>query len=171
MAKVQLDFEKVSAAAGGDKSPVSLGCGLYADMAELLTNRAEILTGKDRDLVMMYLEKGCSMAPLARIAGVSESTIARRIHKLMARLLNGGYIVCLRNCGRFTRGELAVAKDYFLHSRTIASIAANRKVSIYLVRKTMQKVRDITLEQSRTVNSKIKAKSVKLRRPLRGKFD
>ena len=90
MAKVQLDLKKINAAAGGDKSDVSLGNSLYANMAELLANRAEILTGKDRDLVMMYLEKGCSMAPLARIAGVSESTIARRIHKLMARLLNGG---------------------------------------------------------------------------------
>jgi hypothetical protein len=99
---------------------------------------------------MMYLEKGCSMAPLARIAGVSESTMARRIHKLRARLLNGSYIVCLRNCGRFTKGELAVARDYFLHSRTIPSIAAKRKISIYHVRKTMQKVRDITLEQSQT---------------------
>ena len=148
MAKVQLDLKKINAAAGGDKSDVSLGNSLYANMAELLADRAEILTGKDRDLVMMYLEKGCSMAPLARIAGVSESTIARRIHKLMARLLNGGYIMCLRNSGRFTRGELAVAKDYFLHRRTIASIAAKRKMSVYLVRKAMQKVRDITLEQS-----------------------
>ena len=150
MAKVQLDLEKFSAAGGGEESGVSFGSDLYANLTELLADRAEILSGKDRDLMLMYLEKGCSMGPLARIAGVSESTMARRIHKLIAQLLNGGYIVCLRNCGRFTKGELAIAKDYFLHSRTIASIVARRKVTKYLVRKTMQKVRDITLEQSRT---------------------
>jgi hypothetical protein len=148
MGKVQLDFEKVIDP--DSKEAMTISTGLYADMAEHIRNRAEILAGKDRDLIMMYLDKGCSAAPLARIAGVSETTIARRIHKLMAQLLDGSYIVCLQNYARFTRGELAITKDYFLQNRSIASIAARRKISIYLVRKTLQKVRNITLEQSRT---------------------
>jgi len=102
-----------------------------------------LLVGKDKLLMTMYLENGNSFRQIARLAGVSETSIARRIRKITKRLIDGEYILCLRNRDKFTRAEIAIAKDYFLLEMSIKKIAAERHQSYYSVYETLKKIRRI----------------------------
>jgi len=110
---------------------------------ELLRSRAWLLEGKDKVLIQMYLENGASFRQMAAIAEVNEVTIARRIHKLVKRLVDGGYITCLRNREQLSRVELEVARDYLLAGLSQRSIAAKRMCSVYRVRMILKKIEQL----------------------------
>ena len=139
MGRIRVDISKVGCGDnGGEFSSV-----VYADRIDLLLARADILGGRDRALLKMYLERGSTIAQMAKLAGVSEATISRRIRKLMRILLDGEYITCLRNRSRFSLVEQAVVKDYFLDGFSQRAIARNRGVTVYRVRKTLFKIREL----------------------------
>ena len=112
----------------------------YRDRIDLLHSRVSLLTGKDRLLMTMYLKNGNSFRQMARLAGVNETTISRRIHKVTKRLIDGEYITCLRNRNKFTRMELAIAKSYFLAGLSIKKIAEKHQCSYYRARETLKKI-------------------------------
>jgi predicted DNA-binding protein YlxM (UPF0122 family) len=114
--------------------------GPYRDRVELLRSRAGLLSGKDRLLMTMYLENGNSFRQLARLAGVNEANIARRIRRLIGRLTGSEYVMCLRNRQKFTRTELLVARDHFIRGWPLSKIAARRSCSSYQIRKIVRKV-------------------------------
>ena len=113
---------------------------IYRNRIELLRSRVDLLNGKNKLLMTMYLENGNSFRQMARLAGVNETSIARRIHKLTSKLLDGEYIMCLRNRDKFTRTELGIAKDYFLTGLSIKKITGKRHWSRYRVRKTLKRI-------------------------------
>ncbi|MHC4664620.1 MAG: helix-turn-helix domain-containing protein [Planctomycetota bacterium] len=113
---------------------------LYRDRIELLRSRVSLLNGKDRLLMTMYLENGNTFRQLARLAGVSEGNIARRIHKLTKRLMDGEYIRCLRHRDKLTRTELKIARDYFLLGLSHRKIALKHNCNAYKVRKTLERI-------------------------------
>ncbi len=115
----------------------------YRDRIDLLRSRVNLLTGKDRLLMTMYLKNGNSFRQMARLVGVNEVSIARRIYKVAKRLIDGEYIMCLRNRNKFTSFEMAVAKDYFLTGIAIRKIATKRRRSYYCVRETIKKIQRI----------------------------
>lgn len=121
----------------------------YRDGIELLRSRVNMLSGEDRLLMTMYLEYGNSFRQMARLAGVNEANIARKIRKIAKRLINGEYITCLRNRDRFTKTEMAIVRDYFLLGLSIREIAANRCWSYYRVHKTLGKIQQFvtTIQQ------------------------
>ena len=112
----------------------------YGSRLELLESRIELLAGTEKLLMTMYLKNGNSFYQMARLAGVNEVTIARRIHKIIKRLLDGEYITCLRNRDKFSNCEMAVAKDYLLTGLSMREIARHRRCSRYRVRQTLGKV-------------------------------
>lgn len=112
----------------------------YRDRIDLLRSRVNLLTGKDKLLMTMYLENSNSFRQMARLAGVNESRIARRIHKVIKRLLDGEYITCLRNRNKFSKTEMGIAKDYFLLGLSMKKIAGKRRRSYYRVRETLKKI-------------------------------
>jgi len=112
----------------------------YGSRLELLESRIELLAGTEKLLMTMYLKNGNSFYQMARLAGVNEVTIARRIHKIIKRLLDGEYITCLRNRDKFSDCEMAVAKDYLLTGLSMREIARHRRCSRYRVRQTLGKV-------------------------------
>jgi len=112
----------------------------YRDRIDLLRSRVELLTGKDKLLMTMYLENGNSFRQMAQLAGVNEANIARRIYKVTKRLIDGEYITCLRNRDKFTKTEMTIAKNYFLMGLSIRKIATRHNVSYYRVRKTLKKI-------------------------------
>jgi predicted DNA-binding protein YlxM (UPF0122 family) len=59
------------------------------------------------------------------------------------RLMDGAYIVCLRNRGKFTKRQMDVAKDYFLMGLSMRKIAEQRRWSVYRVRQTVMKIRSV----------------------------
>ena len=112
----------------------------YRDRIDLLRSRVNLLTGKDKLLMTMYLENSNSFRQMARLAGVNETRIARRIHRVTKRLIDGEYITCLRNRNKFTKTEMAIAKDYFLLGLSMKKIAGKRRRSYYRVRETLKKI-------------------------------
>ena len=140
MKKVQVDFERIAANEVGVLSARTI----YADRIELLRARAQILGGKDKALMEMYLKNGSTLNQMARLAGVSEATISRRVHRLVGRLLDGEYIRCLHKRGQLDLLEQAIARDYFLGGLSQKKIALRREVTAYHVRKTLKKIKSVS---------------------------
>jgi len=115
----------------------------YRDRIDLLRSRVSLLTGKDRLLMTMYLENGNTFRQMARLAGVNEASIARRIYKVTKRLIDGEYITCLKNRDKFTGSEMAVAKDYFLLGLSQRKISIKHNCSIYRIRKILKKIQQL----------------------------
>jgi hypothetical protein len=116
----------------------------FQDGLDLLRSRAGLLEGRDRAIMQIYLDNNGTFRQMARIAGVNEVCIARKIHKLVRRLLDGQYITCLRNRHKFTGVELEIAKDYILGGLPMSQIAENRCTSYYAVRRAMKKIQRFT---------------------------
>jgi len=110
---------------------------------DLLRSRLHLLNGKEKVLMTMYLENGSSFRQIARLTGVSDTSIARRINGLTKRLIDGQYIVCLRNRDKFTRDQMTIAKDYFMVGLSMKEIAVKRRWSRYHVRETVIKIKSI----------------------------
>jgi predicted DNA-binding protein YlxM (UPF0122 family) len=113
----------------------------YRDRIDLLLSRVDLLEGKDKLLMTMYIENGNSFRQMARLTGVNESNIARRIHRITERLINCKYITCLRNHEKFKKNELDIARDYFLEGQSIKKIAQRCNSTYYSIRKTIKKIR------------------------------
>ena len=115
----------------------------HREQIDVLRSRLPLLEGKDRVMMTMYLENGNSARQLSRLLGVSETCIARRIRKLKKRLTDGAYITCLRNREKFSRLQMAIAKDYFLDGLSIMAIVTKRHCSRYRVRRTIAEIRNL----------------------------
>jgi len=113
---------------------------------ELLRSRVGLLSGTDKLLMTMYFENGNSFRQIALLSGVSEASISRRVKKLTRRLLDGEYIICLRNCDSFSGMEMGVAKDYFLKGLSIKRIALKRGWTYYRVHKTVKGIQQRVAE-------------------------
>lgn len=124
---------------------------VYSSRIEMLASRASVLTGRDRVLMKMYLKNGSTFRQMARLTGTNEATVARRINKLISRLVNAEYIICLRNREMFERIEIAIARDFFIGGISQKKIALKRGVSIYIVRKTLLKVQQIAKENGKRI--------------------
>jgi len=120
----------------------------HRDQIDLLRSRLNLLNGKDKVMMTMYLENGNSFRQIARLTGVSEARIARRIRGLTKRLIDGQYIVCLRNHNKFSKAQMTIAKNYFLTGLSMREIAVKRHRSYYHVRETIEKIKSI-LKDSR----------------------
>jgi predicted DNA-binding protein YlxM (UPF0122 family) len=115
----------------------------YRDRVDLLRSRLDMLSGRDKVLMTMYLENGNSFRQMARLSGINETSIARRIHKLTEQLIDSEYITCLRNRNKFTGRQMAIARDYFLRGLSIKRIAAKRHSTYYRVQQTLKRIQDI----------------------------
>lgn len=117
--------------------------GLRRGQLELLQGRLGLLRGRDKVLMTMYIVNGNSFRQIARLRGVSETSIARRIHRIAERLTNGEFLLCVRNRDKLSRRQMAVARDYFLTGLSIKQIAEKRSMSMYAVRKVLFSIRHL----------------------------
>jgi hypothetical protein len=149
LGRVRLNLDRAGRRGEGDPADVPVAGGgpaggpslHLAEEVQLLQRRAEILNVADRTLVLMYLEKGSCFSEIARIAGLNEANVARRIHKLIARLLDGKYITCLRHRAVLGKLNLAIAKDRLIGGLSVRQIAARRRTTVYRVRRGLLKIR------------------------------
>ncbi len=114
---------------------------LNRDRIDLLRNRIQLLTSDDRIIMTMFLENSNSFRQIAKLTGVNESTVARRIHKITKRLLDGYFILCLRNRDRLSSIELKIAKEFFVNALPMTKIAEKKKISYHLVRKSVRNIK------------------------------
>ena len=111
---------------------------------DLLRARTLWLRGKDKLLMRMYLDNGSTFRQMARLAGVNETTVARRIYKIVKRLLDAHYLTVLRNSDKFTLRQMEIVQDYFIRGLTKSRIAAEHNCSKYYVNKTLLKVQSLS---------------------------
>jgi predicted DNA-binding protein YlxM (UPF0122 family) len=161
MAKVHIDLSTLPARQTLSEQQGS--SAVYAQLIDLLRARVSILSGKDRVLMQMYLESGLTFGRMARVAGVNEATIARRIHKLTCLLLDSEYITCLRNRRRFSSLELLIARDHYFDDLGHKKIAKRRNVTVYQVRKTLRKIQELdrVLNNQNRIRHETKVRSEK----------
>ncbi len=124
---------------------------------EVLSQRMSLLTGDNKVLMTMYLKNGNTFYQMAKLSGVDQSTIARRIYRLSNRLINGQYIECLKNRHLFTATEMNIAKDYYLDGLSIKKITTKRSFSFYRIRKILLKIEG-ALRTAQIEDSKIQMK-------------
>ena len=139
MKKIHINFEKMKAHGSNRQGSRAY----FANATASLKLRAQMLSGKDRVLMQMYLEKGHTYGQMARLLGVDETTIARRIHRLTSRLLHGEYIRRLRSRRKLNRLQAAVASDYFLEGLSQKAIAQKREVTVYQVQRALERLRSL----------------------------
>jgi predicted DNA-binding protein YlxM (UPF0122 family) len=117
---------------------------------EVVRDRVHLLADRDRVLLTMYLENGNSFSQIARFTGLGRSTVTRRIHRIVERLRDDTYLLCVRQRGRFNELELAILKDYFVHGLSLQRIARDRKLCYYRPRATVRKARRLAAAAART---------------------
>ena len=118
-----------------------------------------MLTGDDRIIMTMYLENSNSFRQIAKLTGVNECTVARRIHKITKRLMDGYFILCLRNRDRLSSFELKIAKEFFVNALPMTKIAEKKNISYHSVRKAMRKIKKCINAKSEALNSKSETNS------------
>jgi CRP-like cAMP-binding protein len=112
----------------------------FRDFYELLESRLEFLEGRDRQIMTMRIRQGASFGQIAILTNSHESTIARAIRRLSARLLTGAFIDCLRNKNRLTDEQLAIARDRFLLKLPFKTIAKKQNCTLYHVRLIVEQI-------------------------------
>jgi transposase-like protein len=122
----------------------------FEERIDVIRARAGLLRGRDRALVQMYLDNAGTLRQMARLAGVNEANVARRIHKIIRRLLDGSYITCLHYRDRFTPEQIKIARDYFVEGPSMRQIAERHKTTYYAVRKTMRQIQRLTAVNQKT---------------------
>lgn len=110
---------------------------------DVLRSRLHILSGTDKVLMTMYVENGNSCRQIARIAGLNETTVSRRIDAIIKRLMDGRYIRCLKNSRKLTANQMAIAKDFFMMGLPMSKIARRRSSSVHRVRKAILDIRGL----------------------------
>ena len=113
---------------------------------DVLRSRLDLLDGKDRLLMTLYLENGYSIFKISKVTELCQSSIARRIKRLTKKLTEGRYITCLRNSEKFNRYQMVIAKDYFLKGLSMREITKKRRRSLYNIRETISKIKSILNE-------------------------
>jgi predicted DNA-binding protein YlxM (UPF0122 family) len=110
------------------------------DNLDRLCSRVGLLAGMDRVLMTMHFKNGTSFRQIGKLTGISAASVGRRINKLMRRLLEGKYLICLRNRDMFNSLEIDIARDYFLADLSVREIAIRRRTSRYNIQKTVKKI-------------------------------
>lgn len=114
---------------------------IHRSRLELLEGRLGLLRGKDKVLMTMYIVNGNSFRQIARLRGVSETSVARKIRRMVRRLTEGEFLLCVRNRDKLSRRQMAIARDYFLTGLSMNQIAKKRNMSLYTVRKALFNIR------------------------------
>ncbi len=111
----------------------------WRERMDLLDLRANLLNSQDRTLLQMHLEAGRNFHEIARLTGLSPSTVCRRIHRMIHRLSDRTYTVCLRNQRHFSRVELDVIRDRFVRGLSLACIRRRHGLGHRRVRRILAK--------------------------------
>jgi len=115
---------------------------------DLLRERSEWLSDKDRALMLMVLEKGSTFGQLARLTGESPSTVSRRFHRLLAKLINRQLLPLLRGREEFDNRDLRIIQDYYLKGKIQKALARKFNISLYRIRAILRTARAIVADYS-----------------------
>jgi len=128
---------------GSDRRPAAV------NGYEKLRMRLDLLEGKERTLLELYLEHSASYYRLAKLTGLSERYVARKVQRLLRCLESEEYISIVRHQKLFGTRTLEVAYDRYLLGMSVRSISKKRKISRYRVSKKIRVLKDWLQEKER----------------------
>ncbi len=111
------------------------------DIIEMLQMRAHLLAGEERALLEAYLERGNSLCQIGRLMGLHPRNVGRKIRRIVRRLTDDTYEICLGHHDEFNGRELKVIRDHFIGGLSERCISRDRNVTLYRVRATLLKAR------------------------------
>jgi len=111
---------------------------LRVRQVDLLQQRMELLKKTDRLFLDLYLNHNLCFHRIAQLAHLPDRCVAKRITRLMQRLLSEEYISIIRNKNLFKRSELEVAYDRYLLGMGYRRIAIKRNLGL----RTTQRILD-----------------------------
>lgn len=141
MAKVMLRM--VNIANGSDSGVVRFSSSTQADYIDDIAARSRILSNRDQAFMQLYYRSGSTFSEMARVVGVNETTIARRVNKIIARLVKSEYATCLKIDSKLDGVDMSIAGDYFAKGLTQLDIAKKRGLTIYRVRKALSNIQTL----------------------------
>ena len=123
------------------------GCGhgpiAGRSLSDLICRRLYWLGGTDRLLLEFVYEKNTSYRQVARLTGMSETTVSRRVRKLTKGLLSRDYQKCLDNRWNLSAFQLKLARERFVLRLSYKVIARRHRISLYRVHYHFHKLSQI----------------------------
>lgn len=116
----------------------------WRETVDLLDLRAHLLDHQDRALLRMHVEAGLSFHEIARWTGLSPSTVCRRIHRMIHRLSDPTYPICLGSPRHFTRQELDMIRDHFVRGLSLRRLCRRRHLGHRRLQRIIAKARRMT---------------------------
>lgn len=143
MAHSELNFSKVGASRNRRSGRMAaVETQILSGQIDILRSRVWVLSGADKGLMEMYLD-GVSFRQMASVGGINEATVARKVAKIIKRLMSGTYITCLRNRQQLGETTVAIARDHLICGMSGREIANKHDMSLYRVRKILMRIRSI----------------------------
>lgn len=115
----------------------------YSAENSLLLMRSTLLNQQDKALLQMVFDKGGTFEQIARLTGQSASTVSRRFHRILKKLLTRELTALLRQREEFDSLEIRIARAYFLEGRSQKAITETLGLSTYRVRNALNTVRHV----------------------------
>jgi transposase len=115
----------------------------HREDVEFLRERVWLLSGSDGAIARMHLEHGATYRQIAKVAGVNEVTVARRIRRIVKRLDNWKYVCLAREKG-MDKFERAVAREYLVRGLGKHEIALRLRCGKERVAKALSRVEAVT---------------------------
>jgi Mor family transcriptional regulator len=113
------------------------------EQLEQLRSKVGLLAKDDRLLITMYLDNGNSFRQIGQLTGVNEVTVARRIDKIIHRLMNEHFETVLNNRDKLTRRQMKIARDYFLRGIAIRDLKTKYRMSYHQVYQILKNIRKL----------------------------
>jgi len=111
--------------------------------SDLILHRLSWLEEQDRLLLELVYEKGLSYRQIARLTGIRESSISRRVRKLTGRLLNRTYSLCLLHRSELSPMQLCIARNRYVLGKSRRDIACQLRITLYSVDRHLQRLEKI----------------------------
>ncbi|MEN6575784.1 MAG: hypothetical protein ABFD90_05520 [Phycisphaerales bacterium] len=121
---------------------------ILRDAADQLKPLADLLIGDDKTLLLMYIQAGCSFQQLARLTGMNRSSVGRRIRRIIRRLSDPTYTLCLDDRRGFSNLERAVIRDHFIRGLSLTHICRDHGLCYYRARVIVARARQATRSQA-----------------------
>ncbi len=110
------------------------------DVFELHTARVEMLNNEQITLVKIFQNRP-SFRAIAKMAGVNEATIARRLKKIARFISSESFSAALSRKYNVPQEKMNVIAKHFINGLSIRAITQNTGLSVYKIRKIISQMR------------------------------
>ncbi len=108
------------------------------DLFEVFTARVKTLDNEQAALVRFF-QNTPNFSVIAKMAGVNEATVARRLKKIARYISSEDF----SGKNSLTPQQTEILEDHFVSGLSIRTIAKNKNLSVYEVRKIIRQVRKL----------------------------